>query len=91
MKIFLPDNYSYVLLVTLVLNVQNMMIGFVMGGGGRKDSFSRDDFMGRNWAEEHKKACGESTEVSKQGYPDTGNGRYSKKLSYRAWFTYNSK
>ena len=27
--------------------------------------------------------------MPKGGYPDTGSGRYSKKLSYKDWFIFN--
>ena len=85
MRIELPDNYAYFGLVALALNFHCMMTGFHMGGLGRKDCYQKDDFVERNFGEEHRKAFGPDSKPSKQGYPDTGNGLYSKKLTYFGW------
>lgn len=47
--------------------------------------------MARNFADEHRKVFNKEVVLSKQGYPDTGSGRYSKMLSYRSWLLYNTK
>ena len=39
---------------------------------------------------EHQEAFGESEKPSAGGYPDMGNGRYSKELSYSAWYNFNN-
>ena len=63
------------------------LAGFALGGGGRSTSFMKDDFMKKNFGKEHEEEVG--GEVSKQGYPDAGSGRYSKKLPYHKWYKYN--
>ena len=36
----------------------------------------------------HQEAFG--TDISPGGYPDTGNGFYADKLSYKDWYTFNN-
>ena len=54
------------------------MVGFLKAGGARKDCFNFEVLS--NFKDEHKKVIGD--EIDKQGYPDCGSGRYSKKMSY---------
>ena len=63
------------------------MIGFIKGGGARKANFHFE--MLEPFDKEHKKAFGPTAEVSSQGYPDMGSGRYSKNLSYKEWYDFN--
>ena len=44
--------------------------------------------MKQNFGAEHQRVFGE--EIQKGGYPDTGNGYYSRNLSYQQWFMFNS-
>ena len=41
----------------------------------------------KKFEDEHRKAFG--TFPAKLGYPDTGNGRYSKALPYKDWYMFN--
>ena len=41
----------------------------------------------KKFEEEHKSAFG--TKPANLGYPDTGNGRYSKALPYKDWYEFN--
>ena len=61
------------------------MVGFLKAGGARKDCFNFEVLA--NFKDEHKKVIGD--EIDKQGYPDCGSGRYSKKMSYQEWFDFN--
>lgn len=45
--------------------------------------------MHDNFQAEHEKAF-PGTEVSKEAYPDMGNGRYSQKLPYKNWYEFNN-
>ena len=38
----------------------------------------------------HRKAFGATSKVPKMGYPDCGDGYYSKKLTYANWFKMNN-
>ena len=39
---------------------------------------------------EHREAFPEDLAPNASGYPDMGNGYYSKKLSYASWFKFNN-
>ena len=39
--------------------------------------------MDKHFGEEHAKAFPDGSKPPKGGYPDTGNGIYSKKLTYK--------
>ena len=86
-RITLPEEYNYVLLIVLTICFQTTMIGFIKGGGARKENFHYE--MLEPFDKEHKKAFGPTSEVSKQGYPDMGSGRYSKNFSYKEWYDFN--
>eukprot|EP00351_Strombidinopsis_sp_SopsisLIS2011_P006058 CAMPEP_0116870560 /NCGR_PEP_ID=MMETSP0463-20121206/498_1 /TAXON_ID=181622 /ORGANISM="Strombidinopsis sp, Strain SopsisLIS2011" /LENGTH=128 /DNA_ID=CAMNT_0004507279 /DNA_START=190 /DNA_END=576 /DNA_ORIENTATION=- len=46
--------------------------------------------MTENFLEEHQKVNPNATgKTIKGGYPDNGNGYYSRKLSYEHWFKFN--
>ena len=53
----------------------------------RKFAFSAE-FMSQ-FDELHKKEIGDDA-APEMGYPDTGSGWYSKKLSYLAWYKMNN-
>ena len=76
------------LLIVLTFALYVTLVGFKFGGGGRKNTFHFE--VMHNFADDHKDAFGEGNELSEAGYPDNGSGRYSKKLSYKEWFDFNS-
>ena len=47
------------------------------------------DFMEKNFGEIHRENFGKNAALSKLGYPDNGEGRYTDKLSYDRWFKFN--
>ena len=53
----------------------------------RKQVFTKDHM--ERFAEEHHRALG-SWKAPNLGYPDMGNGRYSKDLTYEQWFSFNN-
>lgn len=86
-SLLLPSSYPYVLLSATLIGAQCYMTGFVVPQSKRKKLFN-EEFLQKNFGDEHKKEFG--TKVPAQGYPDTGNGRYSEKLSYKDWFEFNN-
>ena len=64
------------------------LIGFFYGGGSRKSAFN-ETWMNKNFLKQHQEAFGAESQPSKEGYPDTGNGIYSKQLSYKQWYEFN--
>ena len=77
--------YPYVMLVAALICTECMIIGF-MAGSKRSTIFNKQ-FMEDNFAEVHFKEVMQG--LPKGGYPDTGNGLYSDKLSYKDWFQFN--
>jgi hypothetical protein len=87
MIILLPQEYNYVIWVSLLIATECFFFGFIFAGGKRK--VFTQEFMDKNFAEEHKKAFPNDKNITKGGYPDTGSGRYAKKLPYKDWFEFN--
>ena len=80
----LSSSYSLVIFGNLLIAIQLLVIIYIVIKK-RVDIF-KGRFM-KQFEEEHKKAF--SLPAAKLGYPDTGNGRYSKKLSYKEWYIFN--
>jgi hypothetical protein len=59
---------------------------------GERKHFSSKEFTSKKEVQilndEHKKVFG--SDINKQGYPDMGNGLYSKHLSYDQWVNFNN-
>ena len=84
----MPAEYGAVLMVVLTICIYVTLVGFIYGGKTRGDTFDFETMF--EFSEEHKKAFGKDTELDKNGYPDNGSGRYSKKLDYKAWYEFNA-
>ena len=86
------ENYKWVALVATLMMFHVIITGFTAGGGQRSKAFS-EEFMEKNFKEEHEKAFPEGSAQQKRlpkgGYPDVGSGRYSEKLAYKDWFLFN--
>lgn len=81
----ISKDYGFVLLAIAGLTLQCFAVGFSVNFL-RKKLFTRE-FMKENFGEEHKMHLGRG--IGPMGYPDTGNGRYSQKLSYKDWYEFN--
>jgi uncharacterized membrane protein YecN with MAPEG domain len=80
------DNGSYGVVVLAAL--ANALLCYSTGMsivGLRFRTFTKD-YMESNFGAVHKEAFGSN--VSNIGFPDTGNARYSEKLSYKEWYTF---
>ena len=73
----------YLMIVLLIL--QYWVIAFITGGSRRK--IFTDDHM-RKFETQHREATGKAP--PKGGYPDMGNGVYSRELDYDKWFKFNN-
>ena len=82
------NEYGYVLLIAIWIAFQCYMTGFVLVGGKRKKTYTAE-YMTKNYNAEHLKAFPGDKAVPKSGYPDTGSGWYSSKLTYKQWFEFN--
>ena len=78
----ITPQYGYVLLAISALAFECLLIGFLVVGKVRKEVFS-ERFMKENFADIHSQEIKE--EIKAGGYPDTGNGNYSRLLSYSEW------
>ena len=85
-------DYRWVLLTASLMAFHFILTGFIAAGGRRKKTFT-PEFLEKNFREEHEAAFAGGSEkqkaISKEGYPDTGSGRYSAKLGYKEWFEFN--
>ena len=84
----LPDNYPYpystsftwVLILVCLLSIQYAFTMYAFTMRARLNAFTAE-FM-KKFAEEHAAAFPNRPTVPEFGYPDCGNGRYGKQLSY---------
>jgi hypothetical protein len=81
MNFTIPDQLLKNISALLVMGIQYIAIG-QMVFQKRKEIFSLS-FMKKHFGDEHKSATGQ--EIQEGGYPDNGEGRYSKKLSEEKW------
>ena len=88
MQLILPEAYNYVLWTTLAVAFECYIIGFAVASRKRGQIFTKE-FLEKNFGKEHREAFPGDKEVPKGGYPDTGSGVYSRKLSYKDWFEFN--
>ena len=86
--LIVPTEYPLVLLACLILTIECFLLGPVVVGPARFKAFNKE-FM-EQFKEEHQQAFGESSEPAVGGWPDGGDGRYSQKLSYKAWVEFNN-
>ena len=84
----LPDNYPYVLLTVVALAIQCTFIPPLLVIPARKRVFNRDYMTG--FEGEHRDAFLGETPLPDLGFPDTGNGYFSKKISYKEWYEFNN-
>lgn len=64
-----------------------ILIGFVFAGRVREKIYTKD-YLEKNFGSEHLKLTGR--EIAAGGYPDSGNGWYSKNLNYEQWYEFNN-
>ena len=86
MEITLPKDYPLVVLSCVILCIECFFTGFSIVPA-RMNAFN-EKFMSQFDAEHEKHFPGEKPAVG--GWPDDGNGRYSQKLSYKAWYDFNN-
>lgn len=75
----IPKGFEKVILVIAGMNLQAWYAGFKVAKV-RRQIFNQE-FMDKNFGDVHKREVGQPIQVG--GYPDTGSGIYSQKLSYR--------
>jgi len=86
-KLVVPDATPHVLLALSILCAWCFVIGFALAVPARAKYFTKDRLSMFN--KEHKDA-GLGETPAKLGFPDAGNGRYSRVLSYAAWLDFNN-
>ena len=86
-----PDEYPWIMLFVVILCIECFFTGYLAIVTRRLKHFS-EDFM-KQFEAEHKAAFGANSPRStlgRGGFPDSGNGFYSEKLSYKDWFDFNN-
>ena len=80
----LPKEFVHTVVVVLSLIFQYILTTYLVTYRARIGAF-RGRFM-KQFNAEHKKAFPEKEKAPEFGYPDSGNGRFAKKLDYKDWF-----
>ena len=83
----IPYEFPLTLIAITIICMECVVIGFAGTGPARKAAFN-PEFM-KQFQSEHEAAF-PGTEVSVGGFPDGGEGRYSKKLPYGDWVHFNN-
>lgn len=86
-KLIVPDATPHFLLALSILCLWCFVVGFALAVPARIKCFTKDRLSMFN--KEHKDA-GLGETPSRLGFPDAGNGRYSRVLSYAAWLDFNN-
>ena len=81
------ENYQKPILGILAINFTYFFITYKFAMGTRFKIYN-GNFM-KKFVEEHKKAYPQDSRPPSLGYPDCGQGWYSRKLSYKDWFIMN--
>ena len=82
------DKALYFQVFLLLLVIFMILYFFVLFcQGSKRAKVFNAEFMAQ-FDTEHEEAFG--TKASKGGYPDTGNGYYSQRLSYKDWYEFNN-
>ncbi len=83
-----PEEYPWTILACIALCLECVLVSIVVVVPARKRYFY-SDFMKANFAKEHEENF-PGQKLSPLGFPDTGSGRYSDKLSYKDWVSFNN-
>lgn len=81
----IPQDYSYVMASALAITMHYAIQAGPVSAK-RKKIFPVE-FLRKEFGIVHEAQLGEPIEAG--GYPDTGNGFYSQKLSYKDWYEFN--
>ncbi|CAG9325812.1 unnamed protein product [Blepharisma stoltei] len=82
-----PDDYGWVIFIEILIAFQLTLFTYVFVSPSRLKTFT-PRFMKENFTEEFIEAF--HREPDFQGYPDTGSGRFSKKLPLKDWYDFNN-
>lgn len=81
----IPKEYPLVIFTGLAINIY--AVGQAAAVTRKRAKIFPVEFLEKYFGEQHKKAMGQ--DIDALGYPDTGNGLYAQKLSYRDWYEFN--
>ena len=82
-----PSEVPYIVLCIVILGIECFFTAYLAVVPKRVKHFTTE-FMAQ-FKEEHQAAFGKDSEPANGGFPDSGNGYYSEKLSYEAWYEFN--
>jgi hypothetical protein len=86
MAVTLVQEHFWLFISIIAICFQVALAGF-LAGRARGKVFTRK-FMDDNFGDLHFRET--KYQVSEEGYPDMGNGKYSTKLSYNDWLYFNN-
>ena len=98
----IPQGYPYVVLAGVLLCIECNLFGYWTIAARRRiftkkwlyDNFEEEHMSTMTVSiqtsnEKNDKILKLTSEISTFGFPDAGDGRYSEKLTYQDWFTFN--
>ncbi len=84
----IPEEYPWTILACIALCLECVLVSILIVVPARKRYFY-GDFMKANFKKEHEESF-PGTKLSPLGFPDSGSGRYSEKLTYKDWVSFNN-
>lgn len=87
MEYSFPENYGWVLFIELLIVLQLLIMTYSVVSPARIKTFT-SKFMNENFGEEFREIF--KRDPDPMGYPDMGNGRFSKKLPFADWYAFNN-
>ena len=84
---FLSKPYTLVILGNLLIAIELLVFMYIYVIKQRLGTFKKKFMETNGFNKLHKEAF--SQNAPDLGYPDTGSGRYSKKLPYKEWYAFN--
>ena len=83
----LPDNYGWVLVLEILISFECVILTYITAGGARKRNFS-NEYLTEHFLDTFKSELNKEPDAG--GFPDIGDGRISKKLSFAQWYDFSN-
>ena len=84
----LPSELLWIYIIALATAIMYIVATYGITMRIRMQVFNKQ-FMAQ-FDKEHEEAFGPGTKAPDAGFPDSGNGRFAKKLTYADWFKMNN-
>ena len=82
-----PEEYPWTIMACIALCFEAVFVSTLVVKARKRFFYS--DFMKTNFAKLHEENF-PGQKISPLGFPDNGNGRYSERLTYKDWVSFNN-